>query len=166
MYKLWLEKVVNPSTNEYYLAKDENGIPIKGKTAKHVVRTIVRLRKRDGSEFLYSHGNLIGYNSYGDIIRENCIEPEVWKRVFFRKDRVLNIKSQSYMLQTKGPNGFEIVYELPFNEKNLKEIVNKRIDDYSKNFIVKEENGRSVEVKKEPNTNDTVKLFTELSPIG
>jgi hypothetical protein len=49
---------------------------------------------------------------------------------------------------------------LPFNEKNLKQLFDNREDDYNITFTVKDEaSEKAVEVKREPNINDTFKLF-------
>ena len=65
-------------------------------------------------------------------------------------------------MQTVGTLAEETVYEMPFNEKNLKEVFDLREND-SIQFSVKDEGhgpgGHPVEVKKEPNINDTFKLF-------
>ena len=54
----------------------------------------------------------------------------------------------------------EEVYELPFNETNLKQLVNLRLSDADISFVVKEEgSGKAVEVKKDVNINKTLELF-------
>ena len=54
VYENWLEKVVNPDTKEFYPALNKAGNPIKGTGPKHIVQQIIRFRRKDGSEFLYS----------------------------------------------------------------------------------------------------------------
>ena len=56
VYENWLEKVVNPDTKEFYPALNKAGNPIKGTGPKHIVNHIIRFRRKDGSEFLYSIG--------------------------------------------------------------------------------------------------------------
>ena len=92
-YQLWLKKVQDPDTGEFYKQGDKDGNIIKGTGPKHVVRQIVRIRTNNDKEFLFSNGYLIG-------------------RV---KTRIV------------GPNSHETVYEMPFNEKNLKVLFEKRI---------------------------------------
>jgi hypothetical protein len=53
-YENWLEQVVNPDSNEWYPARNKDDNPIKGTGAKHIITQIIRLRRKDGSEFLYS----------------------------------------------------------------------------------------------------------------
>ena len=54
----------------------------------------------------------------------------------------------------------EDVYEMPFNEKNLKELASLRENDTNIQFSVKDEaSGNPVEVKKEANFNKTLELF-------
>jgi hypothetical protein len=49
------------------------------------------------------------------------------------------------------------VYELPFNEKNLKALVNLRLSNADIVFIVKDEaGGKAVDVKKESNISKTI----------
>ena len=49
---------------------------------------------------------------------------------------------------------------MPFNEKNLKELLNKRLSDSEITFTVKEEgSGKAVEVKRDVNINKTIELF-------
>ena len=43
----WLEKVVNPDTNEFYTALNKAGNPIKGTGPKHKVTQIIRFRRKD-----------------------------------------------------------------------------------------------------------------------
>lgn len=52
------------------------------------------------------------------------------------------------------------MYEMPFNEKNLKELFNLRENDADIMLIVKDEaGGKPTSLRKEPNINDTLKLF-------
>ena len=57
-------------------------------------------------------------------------------------------------METTGTLRAEDVYELPFNEKNLKELVGKRLSDSDISFAVKDEaSTRAVEVKRDVNIN-------------
>ena len=61
---------------------------------------------------------------------------------------------------TVGTLGAEDVYELPFNEKNLKQLFAKRESDTQIIFAVKDEaEDRAVSLLREPSINDTLKLF-------
>jgi hypothetical protein len=77
-YENWLEKVVNPDTNEFYPARNKDGSAIKGTGAKHTLTQIIRFRRKDGKEFLYSLGECIGYDAFGIIVTLTCAKPEMW----------------------------------------------------------------------------------------
>jgi hypothetical protein len=63
-------------------------------------------------------------------------------------------------METNGTLGTEDVYEMPFNEKNLKELVSLRPSDADIAFTIKDEaSGKAISIRKEPNINDTIKLF-------
>jgi len=159
-YENWLEKVVNPDTNKFYPALNKAGNPIKGTGPKHTVTQIIRFRRKDGSEFLYSLGELRAYDALGNIVPCTCRKPEVWTRTLFNHVRVYDQRTNTTKMETSGTLGSEDVYEMTFNEKNLKELVSLRANDADIAFTVKDESSsKAVEVKKEANFNDTLKLF-------
>ena len=156
----WLKKVVNPDANEFYPARNKDDNPIKGTGAKHIVRQIIRIRRKDATEYLYSLGTLYAFDAFGNIVDCNCNKPEVWTKTLFTHTRVYDERTNSTKMQTSGTLGIETVYEMPFNEKNLKELASLRENDADIAFTVKDEaSGKAVEVKKEANFNDTLKLF-------
>ena len=111
-------------------------------------------------QFLYSLGELKGYDAFGNIVPCTCAKPEVWTRTLFDHQRVYDQKTNSTKMQTTGTLGTETVYEMAFNEKNLKELVNLRDNDADITFTVKDErNDKPVEGKKESNINKTLELF-------
>jgi hypothetical protein len=127
---LWLKKVKDPDNDEFYPARDpKTGNVIKDPKIKpkHIIRQIVRFRAHDGKEYLYSNGYLLGYDSVGDPVREICSNPETWVRTgfFYRKEYDPNMKRLKTICA--GPNSAETVYTLPFNEKNLKQLFERRI---------------------------------------
>ena len=159
-YENWLEKVVNPDTNEFYPALNKAGNPIKGTGPKHTVTQIIRFRKRNGKEFLYSSGEVNAYDAFGNVVGCTIFKPEMWTRTLFNHQRVYDQKTNSTKMETIGTLGTEDVYELPFNEKNLKALVSLRLSDSDIAFTLKDEaNGKAVEVKKESNINRTLELF-------
>jgi hypothetical protein len=159
-YENWLEQVVNPDTNEFYSALDKAGNPIKGTGPKRTVTQIIRFRRKDGSEFLYSLGEVTAYDAFGNSVGYNLAKPEMWVRTLFEHRRVYDQRTNTTKMETAGTLGTEDVYELPFNEKNLKALVNLRMSDADITLIVKDEaNGRAVDVKKESNINKTLELF-------
>jgi hypothetical protein len=159
-YENWLEKVVNPDTKEYYPARNKEGNPIKGTGAKHTIGQIIRLRRKDGKEFLYSLGECLGYDALGNVVDLSCAKPEMWTKTLFNYERRYDERTNSTKVQTIGTLGTEDVCETPFNEKNLKELVSLKANDSDIQFVIKDErSGKATEVKKEPNINDTLKLF-------
>lgn len=51
-YENWLEKVVNPDTNDFYSAKNKDGSAVKGTGAKHIVSQIIRFSRKDQRIFV------------------------------------------------------------------------------------------------------------------
>jgi len=159
-YENWLEQVVNPDTNEFYPARNKEGNPIKGTGAKHIVTQIIRLRRKDGSEYLYSLGECRGYDALGNVVGLTCAKPEMWVKTLFNYERRYDERTNSTKVQTIGTLGTEDVYEMPFNEKNLKELSSLRENDSDIMFIVKDEAaGKPTSLRNEANINDTLKLF-------
>ena len=138
-YENWLERVVNPDTDQFYCALDKQGNPIKGTGPKHTINSIVRFRRKDGSEWLYSIGEVNGYDAFGNPAQCTLHKPETWKRTLFTHERIYDQRTNSTKLKTTGTEKQIDVYELPFNEKNLKELFSKRVNDNEVSFIVKDE---------------------------
>ena len=159
-YEEFLKVIVNPDTQDYYPARNKAGAEIKGTGAKHIVNQIIRLRRKDGTEFLYSLGRIQGYDAFGNSVHRNCAKPEVWTRQLFDYKRLYDQRTNTTKTVTVGTLGAEDVYELPFNEKNLKELFAKRESDTQISFSVKDEaEDRAVSLLREPSINDTLKLF-------
>ncbi len=159
-YEELLKVIVNPDTNEYNPARNKEGGAIKGIGAKHIVRQIIRVRRKDRSEYLITQGAISGYDAFGNVVRRNCAQPEAWTRTIFNHQRIYNEKTNSTKMQTVGTLAEETVYEMPFSEKNLKELFELRENDSDIQFSVKDEaHGNPVEVKKEANIHETLKLF-------
>ena len=136
-WESWLQKVRDPDTGKFYEQRDKNGNTIKGTGPKHVIKTIVRIRTNDGSEFLYSKGTVTGFDVVGDVVSQKRNEPETWAKVGFAYDKQFNQNTMSMKQTIVGPNSRVIVYDMPFNEKNLKALFVKRIDD-NISFVVKD----------------------------
>ena len=47
----------------------------EGLFPKPVIKTIVRIRTNDGSEFLYTKGRVTGFDVVGDLVSQKCNEP-------------------------------------------------------------------------------------------
>lgn len=70
-YNIFLDKVVDTDTGYFFLKRDAEGKPVKttpDNVPKYLVRTIIRIKRRDKSEYLLSKGNFIGYDSLGDEV--------------------------------------------------------------------------------------------------
>jgi hypothetical protein len=126
-YQAWLEKVLDPDTGEFYHQRDKDGNIIKNTGPKQVIRQIVRIRTTDDKEHLYSNGYLIGYDVNGDPVSQACSNPETWNKTGFLYKREFDQNANRQKTRIVGPNSQETIYETPFNEKNLKELFDKRI---------------------------------------
>jgi hypothetical protein len=136
-WESWLQKVTDPDIGKFCEQRDKNGNTIKGTGPKYLVKTIVRIRTNDGSEFLYSKGRVTGFDVIGDVVSQKCNEPETWTKVGFAYDKKFNQNTMSMKQTLVGPNSRETVYDMSFDEKNLKTLFDKRIDD-NISFVVKD----------------------------
>ena len=84
-YELWLQKITDNDTGEFYNQRDNNGNIIKGTGPKHLVRQIVRIRTSDGEEYLYSNGMVTGFDVLGEVQTVTCSNPETWNRILSLK---------------------------------------------------------------------------------
>ena len=82
-YENWLQKVINPDTKEFYPALNKAGNPIKGTGPIRIVQQIIRLKTKDWKEFLYSSGEVNGYDAFGNPAQCTLNKPETWKRTLF-----------------------------------------------------------------------------------
>lgn len=126
-YQLWLKKVQDPDTGEFYKQRDKDGNIIKGTTPKHIVRQIVRIRTSDDKEYLYSNGYLIGFDVVGDPVPQSCSNPETWTKTGFAYKKEYDTEQGRVKTRIVGPNSHETVYEMSFSENNLKKLYDKRI---------------------------------------
>ena len=92
--------------------------------------------------------SFILWEEYKDMMRlvtqftGTAHKPEVWTRTLFDYKRMYDQRTNTTKTQTVGTLGAEDVYELPFNEKNLKELFAKRESDTQISFTVKDEGRR------------------------
>jgi hypothetical protein len=63
----------------------------------------------------------------------------MWVRTLFNHEREYDQRTNSTKMQTSGTLGTEDVYEMPFNEKNLKELASLRENDADIAVTVKDE---------------------------
>jgi hypothetical protein len=131
-YQTFVSDVVNPSNNCFYFPVDENNysisMPDNGPACRHVVNTIIRIRALNGSEKLYSLGELIGYD--GASIRRSmgCNKPETWESIKFGSEKSYNQKTRRFDVYTTGPIGNETKYLLDFNQDNFDKLYQKTWD--------------------------------------
>lgn len=122
-----MAQVKDPDTGEFYKQRDKDGNIIKGPFPKHIVRQIVRIRTSDDKEYLYSNGYLIGYDVVGDPVSQSCSNPETWTKTGFKYKKEYDQVQGRVRTRIEGRNSDETVYEMPFNEKNLRTLFDKRI---------------------------------------
>ena len=122
-YEVFMTKITNPITGEFYSERDTNGNQINQPNgqpnAKYVVNMIVRLKRFNGSEVLYTQGQLQGFNSMGSPVTMSITKPESWLKTTFFNERRYDEKSQTFIDICKGPRGSETMYELPFSPENV-----------------------------------------------
>lgn len=125
-YYDWLKKATNDNM-KYNPARDEEGAPIKGTGAKHVVNQIIRVKTTKG-EFLVTNGELTGYDRDGNPIKYNCRHPEEWTETKFTFVRGVDTEGNT-TTYCNGQNGFEIQYLMEFNVSNVRKLASLRAHD-------------------------------------
>ena len=123
VWNKFIADVVNPTNNTFYLPRSEDGSPIampdNGPNCRHIVNSIIRVRLLDGSEKLYSLGQIIGYDSFGmrrSISADFC---ENYNKTIFGYDRKYENASSMIITYTTGPMKVETVYTLDFSPENV-----------------------------------------------
>lgn len=151
-HKNWLRQVQDPKTKLFYkLSKeefeyDEDGKPIP-ETRKLTqvepyfeIIQIIRLKRRNGSEYLYTRGLLYGYTPLQNIVTHNFDEPEVWNETHFMHRTQNNPKDGTLQDICEGPFGRPTIhYTLPFSKEALDRLMENAIPDVG--LTVKDENG-------------------------
>ena len=162
VYEEWLDKVVDPDTGYYYPKRDYEGKPVKttpDNVPKHTVTTIIRLRRKDNSEYLLSKSYLLGHDAFGEPVRRYLPWPEKWDKTHFNYEKPYDPKRKAIVKNCIGPGLVETIYILEFNEANLKTLFDKRVSDNISWVVKDEQTGTAKQVALEPNINDTFKLF-------
>jgi hypothetical protein len=153
---------VDPSTGYFFPKRDEEGKPVKttpDNIPKYLVRTIIRVKRRDKSECLLRKGNLIGYDALGDEVSLYVPYLERWTKVNFNYVKDWDPKRKTIVRNCIGPGLNEEICTLEFNEKNLKSLFDRRINDDIDWVLKEEQSGTPRHVSREPNVNDTFNLF-------
>jgi hypothetical protein len=137
----FLDKIVDPETGYYYPKRDAEGKPVKttpDNIPKHTINTIIRLKRKDNSEYLLSKGHLTGHDGFGEPIRHYVPWPERWYKTNFNYEKDFDPKRKAIVKNCTGPGLVETIYTLPFNEENLKSLYDKRESD-NINWVIKDE---------------------------
>jgi hypothetical protein len=142
-YNAWLAKVQDPINKEFYKKRetvvdyDNDGNEIAD-TKKIIEKEpyfeytkIVRLRTKDGKEFLYTGGEMYGYTALGTLESAHFEEPEMWKQTLFKRHMAFIQRENRYKEICDGPNDYIMHYNIPFQ---LGE--SKAIDELMKNAAV------------------------------
>ena len=145
----WLAQVQDPINKEFYKKResvveyDDEGkeMPETRKTVEkepYFERTqIVRLRTREGKEFLYSRGRMYGYTALGSLVTAPFQEPEIWKQTLFKRHMAWVEKENKHREICDGPNDAIIHYTLPFNTENFDKLMKDAAPEIK--LVVKEE---------------------------
>ena len=126
----WQKKVTNPYTSSSYRISD---LPIEWRRNKEdkpypikQANQIIRIKKADGREWLKSKQQWIAIVSQGNEIMESYADPEVWDKPNFQYGmRPVDKKNASGPKEywVIGVKGFSKQYDLPFNQQNLKGVI-------------------------------------------
>jgi hypothetical protein len=121
--------VINPKNGEFYPQRDDNGTAVKNTGATYFITGIYRLRRADGSEYLYTKGRVDAYNSFGDLVNHSISMPEIWTKPNFIYITKFNDKTNQLEKEFQGVSGNEKVYTMPFTKDNLKQLYDRRQND-------------------------------------
>jgi len=157
-YERFLEEVINPKTGEFYPERDSDGRSIKNTGATYYITDIYRIRRADGSEFLYAKGIVYAFNSLGDPVTHFILKPEIWSKTNFNYNTEYNDKTKQMEKVLQGPSGSEEIYTMPFNLANLKSLYDRRQNE-NLNFVVKDEQTGEPFQAKDVNSQKTLELF-------
>lgn len=161
VYENYMATIKNPTNNEFYPQRTKEGIPIEQPNnqpnAKYCIKSITRFRKSTGEEYLYSQGEIQGFNSLGSPVSLSINAPETWSKTIFDSERKFNPKSNSIEDITKGVRQVQTVYELPFSKENVNRLYSMAVSPtnkmhnnryYNVSLVLKEEqSGIAMEVK-------------------
>jgi hypothetical protein len=157
VYENWLDSVLDKETGQYYPQRDKDGMPIKGTGARYVVTVLTRIRNGK-NEHLYSKGRLEGFNAGGEPVTIPIYRPEVWIRTKFDYKRTYDEKRATFVTETLGPSGSEIVYDIPFTAENVQKLYDKT-DKVNCQFVVKDMQTDDPRSVKWSSVKDTLDLF-------
>lgn len=173
-YKRWLNEVREPGRiidgkeyeGNFYKGSKEELFDEKGNQLKEprkvdiepreMVSAIVRLRDVVGNEWLYSIGNILAFNQFGDERVGKFHSPEVYKEQVFRHETKLDPKDNKWKQMTGGPSHIIMHYTTQFNKKNVMELWDKRALNCE--LVVKDERNTDKTV---PVPNNDLQMFLD-----
>jgi len=139
VYEGWVERVTNKK-NQFNPQKDEDNRAIPDTGAYRTIRSIIRIKRPDDSQYLLTKSDLHGYDSLGDEVRlyvsSNC---DKWNKQSFVYKTEWNDRSKQLEKQLQGTGSQEIIYEIPFSREAIKDLWEMRESDQTIQFLVKEE---------------------------
>jgi len=152
-YEKWKADVCDPRTGEFYKGKrteieyDDDGNKKAEKTIEtepYFTRTqIVRIRRLNGAEYLYSRGIIAGFTQLGTEKTTDFQEPENWTETLFRRENRFIPKENRYREVVIGPTGREIIhYTLPWTPENVDKLLEN--SNAKTRFVLTEEGDKSV----------------------
>jgi len=136
-YEKFLEEVINPKTGEFYPQNDNDNRAIKGTGASYFITDIYRIRRADGSEYLYGKGIVDAFNSLGDPVNLSISKPEIWSKTNFSYGIEYNDKTKQLEKVLQRLSDVEEIYTMPYHDENLKSLFDRRQNE-TLNFIVKD----------------------------
>jgi len=148
VYEGWVERVTNKK-NQFNPQKDEDNRALPDTGAYRTIRSIIRIKRPDDSEYLLTKSDLHGYDSLGDEVRlfvsTNC---DKWNKQSFVYKTEWNDRSKQLEKQLQGTGAQETIYEIPFSKEAVKELWEMRESDQTIQFLVKEEDtGKATQVR-------------------
>jgi len=141
-HERWLKLVVDPSTEEYYKSKT-------GELPQYTINQIVRVKRGDGSEYLYTIGQVKGYNMYGDAVITDVREPEVHEQAIFLHETLKDESDGHIKRFTTGIEEKVRHYELEYTPENVDKLLEKRSPQGCMLTMKKEINGQVEECLRE-----------------
>ena len=157
-YEKIYSSMVEPTTGEFYPEKNIKGEPIEpsdnGPRARVIVSQIVRLKSISGEEYLYTLGNIYGFNSLGVLVSYPYSRKECFTKTFFKKSRFFDSKSGHMVERVEGPNGQKEEYLLKFSPGAVDDLFAQTIKrdtpyTYRRNRNITENNPVTFIVKEE-----------------
>jgi hypothetical protein len=180
VWEKFYSSIVEPTSGEFYPERDLQGniiVPSDGgPRARTIISKIVRLKSISGEEYLYSIGNIYGFNSLGVLQSYPYYKKEVFKKTFFRKNRFFDSKSGHMTERVESPIGQQEQYLLKFSASAVDELFShvikpdtpmvyrqniKRTSSNPCSFIVKEEASGVAVAVAWSDINTTLNLFKQ-----